>query len=95
MLTFFGELPNFKIPDDYLPKQRGKIIELKEHQAEALENLEKMRAAGETIALLHHATGTGKTVTAVSDAKKVGKRTLFLGHTKELIYQAKSTFDDL
>jgi len=39
--------------------------------------------------------GTGKTVTAVSDAKELGKRTLFLGHTKELITQARDTFADI
>lgn len=40
-------------------------------------------------------TGTGKTVTAVSEAKNLGKRTLFVAHTKELITQAKNTFDDI
>lgn len=40
-------------------------------------------------------TGTGKTVTAVSDAKSFGERTLFIGHTIELIDQAKKTFDNL
>lgn len=39
--------------------------------------------------------GTGKTVTAVSDAKSMGERTLFLGHTKELVSQAKDTFDEI
>ena len=39
--------------------------------------------------------GTGKTVTAVSDAKALGERTLFLGHTKELVSQAKNTFDEI
>lgn len=39
--------------------------------------------------------GYGKTVTAVSDAKKFGERTLFIGHTKELISQARDTFDDI
>ena len=39
--------------------------------------------------------GTGKTVTAVSDAKQMGKRTLFLAHTKELINQAQKTFAQL
>ena len=39
--------------------------------------------------------GTGKTITAVSDAKKIGKRTLFLGHTKELISQVRDTFEDI
>lgn len=34
-------------------------------------------------------------MTAVSDAKRLGKRTLFLAHTKELITQAQDTFNDL
>ncbi|MDP4182754.1 MAG: DEAD/DEAH box helicase family protein [Bacillota bacterium] len=93
--AFVGEMPAFRMLDDYLPQQKGKIIELKEHQQTALENLKAMRANGESIALLYHATGTGKTVTAVSDAKRLGKRTLFLAHTKELITQAKRTFEDL
>ncbi len=95
MLTFFGELPIFKMIDDYLPKQKGKVIELKQHQQDALCNLQKMREEGNSIALLYHATGTGKTVTAVSDAKSFGKRTLFIGHTRELIFQAKKTFEEL
>lgn len=93
--TYLGELPIFKEIQDYLPTQRGKIIELKEHQEKAIENLEDMRKRGESIALLYHATGTGKTVTAVTDAKKLGKRTLFIAHTKELVNQAKETFDNL
>jgi len=36
----------------------------------------------------------GKTVTAVSDAKLCGERTLFLAHTRELVAQAKSTFEN-
>ena len=39
--------------------------------------------------------GTGKTVTAVFDAKAVGERTLFLAHTKELIGQARKTFEEI
>jgi len=95
LITFLGEMPAFTHFADYLPKQRGNIIELKEHQQKAIENLENMRKKGETIALLYHATGTGKTVTAVSDAKRVGERTLFLAHTKELVYQAKDTFNNI
>ncbi|NLJ40829.1 MAG: DEAD/DEAH box helicase [Clostridiales bacterium] len=95
MLTFFGELPMFKMIDDYLPSQRGKVIELKDHQYDAMASLQNMRDNGDSIALLYHATGTGKTVTAVSDAKVIGKRTLFIGHTKELIEQARGTFRDL
>ena len=95
LLSFLGEIPEFRAIEDYLPNQKGKVIELKDHQSDALKNLEDMRDAGDSIALLIHATGTGKTVTAVSDAKKVGQRTLFIGHTKELITQAKNTFDNL
>ena len=61
------------------------------HQEEALSSLAKMRET-DSIALLYHATGTGKTVTAVSDAKSFGKRTLFLAHRRELIEQAMETF---
>lgn len=93
--TFLGEFPYFKEMEDFLPNQRGKTFELRDHQERALQNLEDMRREGETIALLYHATGTGKTVTAVSDAKKLGKRTLFLAHTKELVTQAKGAFEEL
>ncbi len=57
LLTFLGEIPIFGYLDDYLPKQKGRIIELKDHQQEAMDNLEEMRKDGESIALLHHATG--------------------------------------
>ncbi len=93
--TFVGEIPFFKALQDYLPRQKGEIFNLKDHQEAALQNLENMRESGETIALLYHATGAGKTVTAVSDAKQVGKRTLFLAHTKELVLQAQKTFKRL
>ena len=51
-----------------------------------------MRENGETIALLYHATGVGKTVTAASDAKEVGGRTLFLVNALKLADQAENTF---
>lgn len=97
---FVGANPAFREAADYLPEQRGKSIdgselELKEHQKQALAALEEMRSRHETIALLYHATGTGKTVTAVSDAKRFGGRTLFLAHTHELVEQAYHTFKSL
>lgn len=95
LVTFLGTSPMFRYIEDTLPPQRGKAFELREHQEEALAQLEAMRNAHETIALLYHATGTGKTVTAVSDAKRLGKRTLFLAHTKELVYQAYNCFRNL
>ena len=98
--VFLGSHPQFKEIEDYLPTQRGKALdganlELKKHQLEALRSLQEMRDNSETIALLYHATGTGKTVTAVSDAKRCGGRTLFLAHTQELVNQAAVTFGKL
>ena len=94
-MTFLGSSPMFRYIEDTLPPQQGKAFELREHQEEALAQLEAMRRAHETIALLYHATGTGKTVTAVSDARRLGNRTLFLAHTKELVDQAYSCFCEL
>lgn len=87
----------FHQAEDYLPTQRGKSIgglnfELKEHQKQALDSLSEMRKNHETIALICHATGTGKTVTAVSDAKRFGQKTLFLAHSIDLVNQAAETF---
>lgn len=70
----------------------GKTIELRDYQQEATENLQKMREEGKTIALLYHATGVGKTITAATDAKAVGGRTLFLVNALKLASQAKETF---
>ncbi len=95
LVIFMGDMPQFKMLEDYLPKQKGEVIELKDHQQSAVENLQKMRDRGESIALLYHATGTGKTVTAVSDARNFGERTLFLAHTRELVIQAKKTFNNI
>lgn len=98
--VFLGDNPMFREAADYLPTQKGKSIDgedlqPKEHQQQALDALQKMRDNHETIALLYHATGTGKTVTAVSDAKRFGKRVLFLAHTHELVEQAAQTFERL
>ncbi len=98
--VFLGSHPHFKEIEDYLPTQRGKELDgshldLKKHQIEALKPLQAMRDNSETIALLYHVTGTGKTVTAVMDAKNCGGRTLFLAHTQELVNQAAETFRKL
>ncbi len=98
--VFLGTHPHFKEIEDYLPTQKGKSLdgknlELKEHQKSAIKALCAMRDNNETIALLYHATGTGKTVTAVMDAKFMGKRTLFLAHTHELVEQATKAFREL
>ena len=95
LVTFLGETPFFKAMQEFLPEQQGKIIELREYQQEAIDNLKAMRENGETIALLYHATGVGKTVTAATDAKLVGGRTLFLVNTLKLADQAEATFRDI
>lgn len=98
--AFLGKYPRFQEIEDYLPPQRAKALdggglELKEHQKAALQALKNMRDNSETIALLHHATGTGKTVTAVMDAKSCGGRVLFIAHTQELVEQAARTFHEI
>ena len=98
--VFLGNHPQFREIEDYLPTQRGKALdgtnlELKDHQKAALKALEAMRDNSETIALLYHATGTGKTTTAVLDAKRCGGRVLFIAHTQELVDQATKRFREL
>ena len=95
LLTFLGETPFLKAMEEYLPSQQGKAFELREYQQEAIDNLKQMREDGETIALLYHATGVGKTVTAVTDAKEVGGRTLFLVNALKLADQAEKTFHEI
>ena len=97
---FLGSHPQFKEIEDYLPAQKAKALdganlELKEHQKAALKALEQMRDNSETIALLYHATGTGKTTTAVLDAKRCGGRVLFIAHTQALVDQATKRFREL
>ncbi len=92
---FLGSHPLFRMIQDYLPTQKGQVFKLKTHQQEALNSLAAMRENHETIALLWHPTGTGKTVTAVSDAKSMGGRTLYIAHTKDLITQTADTFRSL
>ncbi len=98
--VFLGSDPRFREIDDYLPAQRGRSLnagrlELRQYQQEALDALDAMRRNRESIALLCHATGTGKTVTAVMDAKRCGGRVLFAAHTMELVTQAYQTFQAL
>lgn len=96
---FIGDSPRFKEIDDYLPVQFGKTfsgaqLELRDYQLETLNALEEMRANKETIALVCLATGTGKTLIAVQDAKKVNGRVLFVAHTQTLVYQAYKVFQE-
>ena len=91
LITFLGQSPAFRTMDS-LPNQTGVVFELHEHQKDALENLSKLRDENKTIALVQGATGSGKSAICVFDAKSIGKRTLFLAHTKELVEQGYSNF---
>ncbi len=92
LALFLESISELAFFDEFLPKQAGAAIELRPHQQEALEALAALRAEGKTIALLTHAQGAGKTVVAVEDAKRIGGRTLFLAHRRELVQQAFDTF---
>lgn len=55
-------------------------------------NLREMRENKQSIALLYQATGMGKTVTAVLDAKSVGGITLFVARAMDLVLHIYQTF---
>ncbi len=95
LITFIGYAPALTYIDEDMPSQKGAVFELREHQEEALANLAKMREEGKTIALVQGATGSGKSAIGVLDSKAVGKRVLFLAHTKELVEQGATNFEKL
>ena len=95
LALFLERLPSFLSFDEFLPRQTGELVTLREHQDDALLALQRMREDGKTIALLDHATGAGKTVTAIMDAKRLGGRTLWLIHTRNLVGQTLLEFQKL
>ena len=95
-LAFFLErIPGLLSFDEFLPRQTGEVVTLREHQDDALQALQRMREEGKTIGLLEHATGAGKTVTAIADARRLGGRTLWLTHTRTLVSQTLKEFQRL
>lgn len=95
LVQFLGQSPHFRIYDDYLPRQRGAVLELRPHQEETLDRLQELRGEYNSMALIADAQGTGKTTTAVLDACRLGLRTLFVAHTLELLQQAATRFREL
>jgi superfamily II DNA or RNA helicase len=91
---FLASVPGLLEFDDFLPKQHGGVVELREHQADARQWLERLRAEGKTIGLLNHATGTGKTITAIADAQAMNGPTLYLAHRRELVQQTARKFNE-
>ena len=94
LITFMSG-PLLDFAPDYLPQQEGRTIEFRDYQEDALKELECVRERGESIALLYHATGVGKTITAAADAKRVGGRTLYLVHSLEIVEQARKRFAEI
>lgn len=92
LLLFLERLPGLLPFDDFLPRQAGEVVELRAHQDDALLALQRMRDEGKTIALVEHATGAGKTVTAITDARRLGGRTLWLVHRRGLVAQTQKEF---
>jgi superfamily II DNA or RNA helicase len=95
LALFLEKAPRFLSFDDFLPRQSGTVIDLRNYQVDALTELQRLRATGNTIALLAHPTGSGKTTTAVLDAKRLGGRTLFIAHRDNLVRQARREFKKL
>jgi superfamily II DNA or RNA helicase len=90
---FLEQVPWLLPLDDFLPRQAGEVLQLRAHQDDALLALQRLRDEGRTIALLEHATGAGKTVTAIADARRLGGRTLWLVHRRNLVAQAHGQFE--
>lgn len=93
LARFLEGLPGLISFDDFLPRQAGEIVELREHQDDALDALQRLRDSGKTIALVEHATGAGKTVTAIADARRMGGRTLWVVHRRDLVDQTHKEFE--
>ncbi|MBU3181173.1 DEAD/DEAH box helicase [Clostridium psychrophilum] len=65
-------------------------------QQKAMDNLYRLRAAGEDKALVIAATGTGKTYMSAFDAISYKpKKLLFLAHREEILRDAEKTFKEL
>ncbi|MBU3071939.1 DEAD/DEAH box helicase [Clostridium estertheticum] len=65
-------------------------------QQKAMDNLYRLRAAGEDKALVIAATGTGKTYMSAFDAISYKpKKLLFLAHREEILRSAEKTFKEL
>ena len=95
LLLFLSRIPGLFRDNEYLPKQQGFALDLHDHQQDALDRLAEARERGETIALLTHATGSGKTVIAVADAQRIGGAILYVAHTRNLVNQTLEVMQEL
>ena len=60
LALFLESIPGLLSFDEFLPKQIGEVFELRQHQKDALDSLQQMRANHKTIALLTHAQGQAR-----------------------------------
>lgn len=74
----------------------SKEIEPNEMQKEALKNLKALREFNHRRALIIASTGTGKTFLSAFDVKAVNpKKLLFLIHNRDILNQAKKSFESI
>lgn len=92
LARFLEAIPGLLDDADFLPKRECVQFDLFEHQQETLDYLAQQRSIGKTMALVLHATGAGKTVTAINDARRIGLRTLYVAHTTNLVKQTARAF---
>ena len=81
--------------DDHIPSSTppGALIQPNLMQSEALEELDRLRAAGEKRGLIISATGTGKTILAALAVRATApKRLLFLVHREQIVNKAMEEF---
>lgn len=83
-----------RVPRDWTPRKAPTRTQPRPVQSLALKELERLRADGETRALVIAATGLGKTFLAAFDAAGAD-RVLFLAHREELLVQAARAYADL
>lgn len=76
-----------------LPGEEPRQIVPNAMQVEALDSIDKIRAAGESRAVVISATGTGKTILAALDVRVVNpKRMLFVVHREQILDSAMQEF---
>ena len=95
LALFLESIPGLLSFDEFLPKQIGEVFELRQHQKDALDSLEQMRANAQDDCTADARAGAGKTIVAVSDARRLGGRTLFVAHRRELVTQAYDSLREL
>lgn len=68
------------------------LINLRDYQQEAVDEVLKDYYSGNNRLLIHLPTGSGKTIVMAAIAKEINKRTLILAHREELISQTIDKF---